>query len=380
MNGNRQRLQRGLSLVELLVAMTIAMIILAGVTQTLLTNQKNQQWSDNVAYIQENARYAADLLSHDVRLAGYFGCAINNGATKYYNSVNPGGFSDFLDTRGLQGWDGTQTIPTDIATSADLWGSVSGNPKPDAFIVRRADDGLDLGVASHNWHAAQFKLTNYNPMSPGDLAIVVGSTCTNVSLVQMSGPSSGGTNVEFVHNTGTGSPGNCTKIIKDSNDPAYPNGFSCSSPGGAPSKCGGNCQYSPGATIMRYVVHAYYIGKSVDDSTVPALFRAQLQNNTSTGNVSAVRDELVPGVEDMQVRYGVDEDGDGNADRYATATSLASADWDKVVSARIELVMRSYDQLLPKKQRKYLGHTYDDKYLRQQVNVTVRLRNAGLGG
>ncbi len=52
------RYQGGISFVEVLVAMVIGVIILAGVMQSMLTNQRNNAWSDDVAYVQENARYA----------------------------------------------------------------------------------------------------------------------------------------------------------------------------------------------------------------------------------------------------------------------------------------------------------------------------------
>lgn len=380
MNGNRQTMrQRGLSLVEILVAMTIAMIILAGVTQSLITNQRNSQWSDSVAYIQENARYASDLLAHDVRLAGYFGCALKG--ARHFNSINSGGNLQYDISKGIEGWDGDETLPSGLVLPA-LWSSVSGNTKPDIFVIHRADDSLDLGVASHNPNAAQFKLTRNNPMVPGDLAIVVGDTCSDVSLVQMTGPSSGGTNVEFVHNAGGSvSPGNCTKIIK------YDSSFDCSTKppnnacGGGGKSGSANCAYGPGSTMMRYVAHVYYIAPSAGDSSVPALYREALQNNSSSATASAISDELVTGVEDMQLKYGVDVDGDGNADRYADAKSITDPEWEQVVSARIDLVLRSYQPVLEQdKAVTLLNHAYNDKYLRQLVTTTVRLRNVGIGG
>ena len=71
------RHQRGISFVEVLVAMVIGVIILAGVMQSMLTNQRNTAWSDDVAFVQENARYALETLARDIRWAGYWGCAAN---------------------------------------------------------------------------------------------------------------------------------------------------------------------------------------------------------------------------------------------------------------------------------------------------------------
>ena len=71
---------RGLSLVELMVAMVISLVLLAGVMQIYLYSKKNYLIQDSLARLQENGRYAMDLLSRDLRLAGYFGGNADTGA------------------------------------------------------------------------------------------------------------------------------------------------------------------------------------------------------------------------------------------------------------------------------------------------------------
>ncbi len=65
-----------------------------------------------------------------------------------------------------------------------------------------------------------------------------------------------------------------------------------------------------------------------------------------TGNGSVTPQPLVDGVENLQVLYGVDGSGDGVANQYVNATSVAAGvvaagtpDWDRVVSVRLALLV-----------------------------------------
>ena len=92
--------------------------------------------------------------------------------------------------------------------------------------------------------------------------------------------------------------------------------------------------------------------------------------------------ELVEGVEDMQITYGEDTDGDRTADAYRDADSVF--DWSAVVSARIHLLVRSKDNNLSDAPMDYVfnGATVagsslptSDRYLRREFTATVTVRN-----
>jgi type IV pilus assembly protein PilW len=63
----------GFTLVEMLVAVAVSMIIMAGVYSAFLSQQKNTVVQTNVSDIQQNLRAAMDFLARDLRLAGYAG-------------------------------------------------------------------------------------------------------------------------------------------------------------------------------------------------------------------------------------------------------------------------------------------------------------------
>jgi type IV pilus assembly protein PilW len=66
-------LNRGFSLVELMVALVITLILLAGIGQIFLSSKKSFTIQDSLGRMQENGRYAMETLTQDVRRAGFWG-------------------------------------------------------------------------------------------------------------------------------------------------------------------------------------------------------------------------------------------------------------------------------------------------------------------
>ncbi|ROO25520.1 PilW family protein [Salinisphaera orenii] len=62
----------GFSLVELMVALVVGLLLLAGVLQILLSNRQSFDAQRATAHVQENARLAAFVLEHSIAHAGYY--------------------------------------------------------------------------------------------------------------------------------------------------------------------------------------------------------------------------------------------------------------------------------------------------------------------
>lgn len=62
--------QRGLTLVELLIALLLGSLISAAAIQMLLTNKKTLTTQQGNSEVEENGRYAVDFLIRDIRKAG----------------------------------------------------------------------------------------------------------------------------------------------------------------------------------------------------------------------------------------------------------------------------------------------------------------------
>ena len=65
--------QRGFSLVEMMIAMTIGLMITAGLVTIFANTSNSQQEMRRSAQQIENGRYAMDVLSQDFQVSGYFG-------------------------------------------------------------------------------------------------------------------------------------------------------------------------------------------------------------------------------------------------------------------------------------------------------------------
>lgn len=63
--------QRGFSLIELMVASTIGLLLLAATGQIFLSNKQSFTAQEAIGNIQENARLALYLLQRDIRMAGF---------------------------------------------------------------------------------------------------------------------------------------------------------------------------------------------------------------------------------------------------------------------------------------------------------------------
>ncbi len=66
--------QKGLSLVELMVAMLVSMVLLLGIVELFMSTLRTDLTSTELARAQESGRIAMELLSRELRRAGYQGC------------------------------------------------------------------------------------------------------------------------------------------------------------------------------------------------------------------------------------------------------------------------------------------------------------------
>lgn len=63
--------QRGFSLVEIMVAVTLGIILLGGTIQIYLSSKNGYRLQDGIASMQENGRYAIHVLRENILKAGY---------------------------------------------------------------------------------------------------------------------------------------------------------------------------------------------------------------------------------------------------------------------------------------------------------------------
>ncbi len=78
------RPQRGLSLIEVLIALMLGVFLLGGVIQIFIINRQTYRTQENLSRLQEDGRFALDLLNRYVRLAGYLSSETVY-STRYYD-------------------------------------------------------------------------------------------------------------------------------------------------------------------------------------------------------------------------------------------------------------------------------------------------------
>lgn len=67
-----QHQQRGFTLVEIMVAVSIGLLMMAGILQISAASKESSRLQRNMSFVQENIRTAMELLGRDIRQAGYY--------------------------------------------------------------------------------------------------------------------------------------------------------------------------------------------------------------------------------------------------------------------------------------------------------------------
>ena len=366
--------QTGLSLIELMIALVVGLILIAGVLSIFISSRQGYSVNTAVARVQENSRFALDFIHNDTRMAGYMGCATSTQVVNYLNPLS-GSNLPYDFTVALTGYEFTGTAPGDIYPAAPA--SPAENPGPDtntgdwspaldSSLQNRVIPGTDVlvvrfsqggdpvyitsipGSVSPGSPSADFQINMNGGIQTGDLMAI--TNCLSTVVMQATQVNGGGTNV--VHNTGSGSPGNAIQ--------------------GLPA------DFTGAQVMLAPTTIVFFIGQGTDGS--PALFEAVTDTTQANG---FSYEELVPGVENMQVLYGVDLTGTRIPSEYETAAAVAAAgDWSNVVSVRIALLVRSDEgaMLLPAAAPVYnlLGTSITvprDTRLRRIFTATIAIRN-----
>ncbi|WP_187408420.1 PilW family protein [Saccharophagus sp. K07] len=359
----------GMTVVELMIAIVISLLIMAGVVQVFFNSKTTFLAQEDMSYIQHNARYAMHLLTKDLQNAGYWGCAGRDPSValvaRTENSTDINRLLGYNPDSGyLEPLQPVTGFATGFPASYVSWTikTKDGDRTPESLIVRNAA-GVSSVLESHI--GTNLTLKSQHNFSTGDLVTVVAEDCRRVALIKMADILENSTILKY---SDTSICGDVIKPPKKQNIRCKP-GCACDSVSG-----GGSKAYSVGSHVMPYNASGYFVGESPTLPGQPSLQRVIYDNGALT------REELALGVEDLQVRYGVDTDNDGAPDTYVAPDVFTAAHWDnwsKVRSVQISLVFRSLEPSLPAvTAQSYLNRNYEDKFLRQLITATVRLRNA----
>ncbi len=368
---------RGFNMIELLIAMVMGLSLAAGVMQVYVGNSQKERDQEARARMQENGRYAINFLARELRMAGYLSCLASIEESDINNMLD-GPPPTFQPDAGLQGWEAEDTSPGDIApstenvavvvTTAGGWVTSGGNVMdatsavPDSDIVRV-------------WNASGNGAT-INSISPGGAMTVVNSGIVDIEdgdILQLSDCE----RADWVQACNVQEIGGGASINSVLSSRCVPGNITSQPPG---TQAGGELVKLQGTMI--------YVGKRGNVPTnPPALFRRELSQTAAAGTPQ----ELVEGIESLQILYGINADNDNKktVDAYVTADQVG--DWSRVISVRISVLVQSIeDGLMPAPQAYvFNGVTYDgeagngarpgDNRLRRVFTSTITLRNRAVG-
>jgi type IV pilus assembly protein PilW len=152
------RLQAGLSLVELMIALTIGLLLMVGLTLVFVNSSEANRELQKTAQQIENGRYATDIITQDLHHAGYYGHFYDMASIAAAASPDPCATTaaDLLaaiptPVQGIRAAD-LATRPVVTATTCDDKGLLTNanlRPGSDILVVRRASTvPLDGSAAS----------------------------------------------------------------------------------------------------------------------------------------------------------------------------------------------------------------------------------------
>ena len=88
---------KGFTLIELLVAMTVGLVVMAGVSMTFRSQQKSYLLQEQIAAMQQNLRAAMYHMEREIRMAG---CDPNQTASAQFVTANATSITFTQDLRG----------------------------------------------------------------------------------------------------------------------------------------------------------------------------------------------------------------------------------------------------------------------------------------
>ncbi len=326
-------IQRGLGLVELMIAMVIGLVLIGGVIQIFASNKQGYITHEALSRIQENGRYAMEIMSRNVRMAGFTGCAALDTAEPNIIANNPpqGGLTASTAVLGHE-YNGSSWTPSYSGTPpSGAGGVVAGS---DLINVNRGADCGAYLVGNMATDNANLQINDDNTCNFQADDVLIISDCASTDIFRASSVSSGASKITIAHANNVNTSNRLSKA------------------------------YGEDARIFKLSTYDYYV--ALNASSEPSLYVRE----------DNVESELVEGVEDMQITYGLDTDGDRAVDSYVDADA-SGLDWSEVVSVRIQLGLRSISDNIAINSSTYSfnGANETNRRLRKNMRATIGVRN-----
>lgn len=372
--------QAGVTLIELLVSLVIGLVLMVGVVSVFVANRETYNLQEELAHLQENGRFAIQMLERDLMAAGYRGCkarvgqetdgrstGLRDADQTYAGTYGSYGYAGYQEAKNalkdghlyelnffsspINGFDsaGSSSWAPALASQdvADLDATVKPLADSDILTLRLPGD-VDAEVVSHPDTNADLTVINGDGIAVGDIVLV--SDCTYSAVLR----------VTKITNAGKESK---LEYAELGLNPDLGNRFDNKS--------------RPGR-VTKVATRSYFVrqGDPADGTPTPALWRLDDDGQPQ---------ELVEGIEMLQIDYGLDTDTnpDGAIDTYLEASAISNTDatrnWSRVLGVRVSLLLRSMDDVLEAPQGTMnvgtVAFVPADNFLRKVFSTTLAMRN-----
>ena len=332
------RRQHGVTLVELMVALALGLLITVAMLKVYVDASRMYRFNEGLARVQENGRFALEFIRRDARVAGFWGC-----------------YSDAPLTNQISA---TSDAWLDVAAGHITGTNDDGLNSADSITFRSASGSGTLVNAPMIVASDSISVNSVATITSG-MAVLI-SDCDNGDIFQVTDTSG----ASLAHAAGTNTSANLSKT------------------------------YASGSRVYQARQVTFCIAQGAD-AAQPSLRRLE---NPADGEIcgkpetSPAGDELIEGVENMQILYGEDTDadseganGDGTANRYAPwSDNTDELNPNRIVSVRLSVLARSLNNYLTTAPSPYTfppwitpstPTTPTDRHLRKVFTTTITLRN-----
>lgn len=377
------RHQRGLSLIELLIAMGLSLALLGALASVYVAAKQSFRFQETSGRLQEDASFALDTVARDLRMAGYAGCM---GIQKIPAEVGPPAIPAYYFPGSVlsSGHPNDLNGPNPLSMVTGLTANVEiiGQPLTPSNFLR----GFDSTVPASMFATAPTSGTTdslfFAGASPKSVTLSAAMVAGTDALTIASDPFSWGsaTNVyTFVISDCAAS-----SIFSGQVSVAGTSIVHTVAVGNSVATFPNSKLFGADAVVSLAQWHYYYVATRSGAST-PSLYHVVYDGKTRQDP-----EEVVSNVESMRLHYGENtlNDGSGNptlvADTWRTAAADVT-DWSRVVAVRVGLMMVSSEDnanpgvtlvVPPLLESAYTVPTgASTKRLRKEFSTTIVLRN-----
>ncbi len=308
------RHNQGFSLIELMLALSLGLLVIVGLAQLFVGARQSHALLQGQSRLQESGRYALAFIGQSARAAGYLGC--NGRPRRILNTLNGAidGLFALDINRHIEAFDNAGGSVVAFAERAGI-AAARIVPGTDMVAFRRLEGPL-LRVARPVRPYGNPVVQKHGgfALKTDDFALL--GNCEQVSLFRITGLVDGGNSFTLLRDQGSGALENsATKPLSDA-----------------------AAEYAPvsvhgAATVGRVVTEVYFIapGLSVDG-------RGNRVNSLWRRSGTAAPAELVEGINDLQLTYGVDtrpDDGVATVNRLLAYHAIPSGAMIRSLQVRV---------------------------------------------